>query len=164
MVVSNLFDLFFLRKITIFILLILFNVIAFFSYDLVSRNHEMVSKMQFPISMGPATIAVEEGIRINNDVKDINIVDSVYIFNKYSSGSVISDVLNGMNNTSYKIYEDKENKYDYLNILFTCEIKENCITASKLLLDALDKEAKVIIESNKIINEIQVSKIKDKII
>ncbi len=144
MTVTKLFELFLLRKITILILLILVNIGAFFTYDLVSMNHQIRLKMNFPISV--------DGSRI---------LDSTYIFNKYSVGSVMSEVVKKTKKTNYKFDEIIDNQY--LDILFTCDIKENCITASKLTLDALNNEARAIIDSDKILNEVQVSRFKDRI-
>ena len=132
MTVTNLFELFMFRKITIFILLILFNITAFFAYDWMSMNHEIRVKMQFPI---------------NED--KTQIVDPIFILTKYSEGSVMNNITKGV--AKYKIHKIFEG--DYFDISFYCEIKENCITASKLLLDALNNEAKVIIDKNKTINE-----------
>jgi hypothetical protein len=50
MTVINLFELFMFRKITILILLVVFNIAAFFAYDLVAKNHQILLKMQFPVS------------------------------------------------------------------------------------------------------------------
>ena len=139
MTVTTLFELFLLRKITVLILLVIFNIAAFFAYDLVSMNHQLESKLIYPIS-----------------VDGSNIVDTDYIENKFSTDSVTRNVLRGVDKTSYKIMEVSK----YLDVAFVCDVKENCLTASKLLLDSLDNEAKIIIESNKIKNEIEVSKIK----
>ena len=63
------------------------------------------------------------------------------MFNIYSTPSVRGNVLSGVDKASYKIIKMIENKY--LDLSVNCEIKENCITASKLLIDALNNEAKV---------------------
>ena len=144
MTVTKLFELFLLRKITILILLILVNIAAFFTYDLVSMNHQIRLKMSSPISVG-----------------GFSIVDSTYIFNKYSVGSVMSEVVKKTKKTNYKFDEISDDKY--LSLLFTCDIKENCITASKLTLDALNNEAKAMIDSDKILSKVKVSRFKDRI-
>ena len=150
MTVTKLFELFLLRKITILILLILVNIAAFFSYDLVSMNHQLPLKMSFPIS-----------------VDGSSIVDSTYIFNKYSVGSVMSEVVKKTKKTNYKFDAISDNKFisdiKYFSLLFTCDIKENCITASKLTLDAFNNEAREMIESDKILSQVKVSRFKDRI-
>ena len=150
MTVTKLFELFLLRKITILILLILVNITAFFTYDLVSMNHQLPLKMSFPIS-----------------VDGSSIVDSTYIFNKYSVDSVMSKVVKKTKKTNYKFDAISDNKFisdiKYFSLLFTCDIKENCITASKLTLDALNNEAKAMIDSDKILSKVKVSRFKDRI-
>lgn len=150
MTVTKLFELFLLRKITILILLILVNITAFFTYDLVSMNHQLPLKMSFPIS-----------------VDGSSIVDSTYIFNKYSVGSVMSEVVKKTKKTNYKFDAISDNKFisdiKYFSLLFTCDIKENCITASKLTLDAFNNEAREMIESDKILSQVKVSRFKDRI-
>ena len=150
MTVTKLFELFLLRKITILILLILVNITAFFTYDLVSMNHQLPLKMSFPIS-----------------VDGSSIVDSTYIFNKYSVGSVMSKVVKKTKKTNYKFDAISDNKFisdiKYFSLLFTCDIKENCITASKLTLDAFNNEAREMIESDKILSQVKVSRFKDRI-
>ena len=150
MTVTKLFELFLLRKITILILLILVNIAAFFSYDLVSMNHQLPLKMSFPIS-----------------VDGSSIVDSTYIFNKYSVGSVMSEVVKKTKKTNYKFDEISDNKFisdnKYFSLLFTCDIKENCITASKLTLDAFNNEAREMIDRDKILSKVKVSRFKDRI-
>ena len=150
MTVTKLFELFLLRKITILILLILVNITAFFTYDLVSMNHQIRLKMSSPISVG-----------------GFSIVDSTYIFNKYSVGSVMSEVVKKTKKTNYKFDAISDNKFisdiKYFSLLFTCDIKENCITASKLTLDALNNEAKAMIDSDKILSKVKVSRFKDRI-
>ena len=150
MTVTKLFELFLLRKITILILLILVNITAFFTYDLVSMNHQIRLKMSSPISVG-----------------GFSIVDSTYIFNKYSVGSVMSEVVKKTKKTNYKFDAISDNKFisdiKYFSLLFTCDIKENCITASKLTLDAFNNEAREMIESDKILSQVKVSRFKDRI-
>ena len=150
MTVTKLFELFLLRKITILILLILVNITAFFTYDLVSMNHQIRLKMSSPISVG-----------------GFSIVDSTYIFNKYSVDSVMSKVVKKTKKTNYKFDAISDNKFisdiKYFSLLFTCDIKENCITASKLTLDALNNEAKAMIDSDKILSKVKVSRFKDRI-
>ena len=150
MTVTKLFELFLLRKITILILLILVNIAAFFSYDLVSMNHQLPLKMSFPIS-----------------VDGSSIVDSTYIFNKYSVGSVMSEVVKKTKKTNYKFDAISDNKFisdiKYFSLLFTCDIKENCITASKLTLDAFNNEAREMIDRDKILSKVKVSRFKDRI-
>lgn len=150
MTVTKLFELFLLRKITILILLILVNITAFFTYDLVSMNHQLPLKMSFPIS-----------------VDGSSIVDSTYIFNKYSVGSVMSEVVKKTKKTNYKFDAISDNKFisdiKYFSLLFTCDIKENCITASKLTLDAFNNEAREMIDRDKILSKVKVSRFKDRI-
>ena len=150
MTVTKLFELFLLRKITILILLILVNIAAFFSYDLVSMNHQLPLKMSFPISADGSSI-----------------VDSTYIFNKYSVGSVMSEVVKKTKKTNYKFDAISDNKFisdiKYFSLLFTCDIKENCITASKLTLDAFNNEAREMIDRDKILSKVKVSRFKDRI-
>ena len=144
MTVTKLFHLFILRKVTILILLILFNIAAFFAYDAVSMNHQIQLKMQLPIS-----------------IEGKSLMDEKYLINKFTAGSVMRGVLKGANQTYYKLLTNGSGSY--FDVEFTCDIKENCITASKLLLVALDNEAKVIIDSKKIVNEIKISQFKDEI-
>ena len=150
MTVTKLFELFLLRKITILILLILVNIAAFFTYDLVSMNHQIRLKMSSPISVG-----------------GFSIVDSTYIFNKYSVGSVMSEVVKKTKKTNYKFDAISDNKFisdiKYFSLLFTCDIKENCITASKLTLDAFNNEAREMIDRDKILSKVKVSRFKDRI-
>ena len=125
MTVSSLFELFMLRKITALILLVLFNIAAFFSYDFVAKNYQIQLKMQFPIT--------EEGAEI---------VNHSYYYNKYSTPSVRAEVLSGVDKASYKFLKLADGS-KFIDLSVNCEIKENCITASKLLIDALNNEAKV---------------------
>ena len=124
MIVTKLFELFMFRKMVILILLVVFNIAAFFAYDLAAKNNQLLLKMQFPIS--------EEGKQI---------VNIPYFFDKYSTSSVMSDVISGVDKTSYKIKRISEG--NSLDLSVSCEIKENCLTASKLLIDALNNEAKI---------------------
>ena len=148
MVVTKLFDLFLLNKIIILILLILFNIVAFFAYDKVSNNYHIELKAKHPISM--------EGVRL---------VDHSYFFNKYSIGSVKSDILKGTNGVRYELENNPASSSfkGYFGVMINCGIKENCVTVANSLLDALNNEAKAIIDRKKILNEIAVLRHKDTI-
>ena len=86
MIVPQLFELFIFRKIFILILLVVFNIAAFFGYDLVAKNQEILLTMQFPVS--------EEGQEI---------VNKEHFMNKYAADSVMDEILSGIDKTSTTI-------------------------------------------------------------